>query len=72
MGSPVAAAQRYLAILGYLDGTVDGIVGPATSNAASRFQRAHGLAADGRVTGDLVDALAAATAAQRAAESGGG
>lgn len=61
LGSPVIAAQRYLNVLGYLDGTVDGIAGPGTVAAASRFQGDAGLPRDGRIDDLLVEALLAAT-----------
>jgi peptidoglycan hydrolase-like protein with peptidoglycan-binding domain len=60
MGAPVVAAQRYLKVLGYLDGVVDGIAGPGTVAAASRFQADAGLPADGHIDEALVDALVAA------------
>jgi hypothetical protein len=46
--SPDAAAlQVALRALGLYDGTVDGIAGPATRAAVSRFQARRGLAVDG-------------------------
>ncbi|MBC6440119.1 MAG: SEL1-like repeat protein [Rhodospirillales bacterium] len=65
MGSPAAAAQRLLKVLGYLSGPVDGIAGPATLASARSFQRDRGLEADGRIGDDLVAALAE-VAARRA------
>ncbi len=51
----VAALQVALRAAGLYGGTVDGLAGPATTNAVSRFQRGHGLAADG-VAGSLTRA----------------
>ena len=66
LGSPIVAAQRYLKVLGYLGGTVDGIAGPGTVAAASRFQDDAGMPADGRIDEALVEALADAAWAQAA------
>lgn len=60
LGSPIVTAQRYLKILGYLVGTVDGIAGPGTVAAASRFQGDVGMTRDGRIDEHLVDTLVAA------------
>src|SRR5262245_2992450 len=50
MGDPdVAALQVALYSRGIYDGTIDGERGPATTAAVVRFQRRHGLAADGVV-----------------------
>jgi murein DD-endopeptidase MepM/ murein hydrolase activator NlpD len=50
MGDPnVAALQVALYARGVYDGTIDGERGPATTAAVVRFQRRHGLAADGVV-----------------------
>ena len=62
MGSLPAAAQRYLKELGYLDGLIDGIAGPATANAIQRFQRDRGLETDGRISETLIAALTEAFA----------
>jgi len=43
----VAEAQRRLKQWGYYTGSVDGIYGPKTYNAVVKFQRKHGLKADG-------------------------
>lgn len=67
LGSPIVAAQRYLKVLGYLGGTVDGIAGPGTVAAASRFQADAGLPVDGRIDDILVEALASTAWAQAAA-----
>ena len=47
--SSVAAAQEELARQGYYRGEIDGILGPQTRRAISRYQSDHGE----RVTGDL-------------------
>jgi murein DD-endopeptidase MepM/ murein hydrolase activator NlpD len=47
-GDPdVAALQVALRGLGLYAGTIDGVGGPGTASAVTRFQRAHGLLADG-------------------------
>ncbi|MBN35708.1 MAG: hypothetical protein CMM46_13240 [Rhodospirillaceae bacterium] len=57
LGSPAAATQRYLVVLGYLHGVIDGIPGPATRTAIERYQRDQGLDVDGRVSEELVASL---------------
>ncbi|MBT7614951.1 MAG: hypothetical protein HN577_17285, partial [Rhodospirillaceae bacterium] len=63
LGSPVAAAQRYLIVLGYLTGIVDGIAGPATNAAAQRFRRDNDLDTEIRIDTILIAALVEAAAA---------
>ncbi len=48
-GEEVWQLQERLQALGYLTGEVDGQFGPATKEAVQRFQRQHGLSADGIV-----------------------
>src|SRR5438552_2100132 len=49
-GSPaVRSVQRKLLELGISPGPIDGRYGPLTAASVGRFQRAHGLAADGIV-----------------------
>ncbi|HWH33382.1 MAG TPA: peptidoglycan-binding protein [Egibacteraceae bacterium] len=48
-GAPVSDLQRRLVRLGEQDLEVDGRFGPVTLEAVRRFQREHGLAADGVV-----------------------
>ncbi len=43
----IAAVQQRLQELGFYTGTVDGISGPGTKSAITKFQAQHGLAADG-------------------------
>ena len=57
LGAPVVAAQRYLALLGYLDGAVDNIVGPLTRESVKAFQKRNGLEADGMISNELVTML---------------
>jgi lysozyme family protein len=45
----VAALQVALQARGFYAGTIDGVKGPATTNAIKRFQRRAGLSADGVV-----------------------
>ncbi|HET6623277.1 MAG TPA: peptidoglycan-binding domain-containing protein, partial [Gaiellaceae bacterium] len=45
----VAALQVALRAHGFDPGPIDGVRGPATSGALLRFQRAKGLASDGKV-----------------------
>lgn len=56
-------AQTALASLGFYQGAIDGIAGPATAAAVSRFQTERGLAIDGRVTPALFDLIGSAPAA---------
>ena len=57
LGAPVVAAQRYLALLGYLDGAVDNIAGPLTRESVKAFQKRNGLEADGMISNELVTML---------------
>lgn len=57
LGAPVVAAQRYLVLLGYLDGAVDNIAGPVTRESVKAFQKSNGLEADGMVSNELVTVL---------------
>ena len=43
----------FLARLGYEPGLIDGRPGPRTSAAVRRYQRDHGLPADGKLTGQV-------------------
>ena len=54
---PVKRAQASLQRLGLFAGPVDGNVGPQTRDAILRFQAAHHLAIDPRVTDTLLAAL---------------
>jgi hypothetical protein len=46
-GTQVAVLQRALASLGFSAGKVDGVYGPVTKKAVTRFQRSARLTADG-------------------------
>jgi peptidoglycan hydrolase-like protein with peptidoglycan-binding domain len=46
-GAQVKLLQRALAGLGYSVGVADGVYGPSTEAALTRFQKANGLTADG-------------------------
>ena len=52
-----AQVQLLLQNLGYQPGTVDGVIGANTTTAIQRFQRDVGLAANGLINEDLLDAL---------------
>lgn len=53
----VADAQRKLAALGLYNSKVDGVSGPGTSAAISKFQKIRGLDATGQLDARTVDAL---------------
>ena len=55
----ITRAQRYLHDLGYDPGPVDGVAGSKTKSAIVAFQRKRGVAADGKVTENLMSSLAA-------------
>ena len=61
-GAAVKVLQRALAHLGYSAGTIDGQYGPSTTTAVERFQRAHGLTADGVLGPNTLRALSSALA----------
>ena len=48
-GNDVADAQRRLIVLGYLEGSADGIYGPLMATAVQSFQQRNGLKADGLI-----------------------
>lgn len=48
-GAEVSELQAALKLLGYFDGTVDGVFGNGTASAVSRFQQVAGLQPDGVV-----------------------
>ena len=53
----IAEAQRLLKLLGYYTGPANGKIGPKTSAAVESFAKKQGIAADGKITLALVDAL---------------
>lgn len=55
--SRVTDVQRALAREGYYDGAIDGTMGPATRNALRRYQRDHGLKANGQIDHAVIQAL---------------
>ncbi|MBK80983.1 MAG: lytic transglycosylase [Gammaproteobacteria bacterium] len=59
----VKRLQRDLASLGFDAGEPDGIFGPASRSALSRFQRQHGMVADGHLDGEALEAVRSAAAA---------
>jgi peptidoglycan hydrolase-like protein with peptidoglycan-binding domain len=63
----VREVQRRLTRLGYAPGPVDGLFGPRTQQAATRFQERAGLAADGIVGSRTLGALRARDDARLAA-----
>ncbi len=60
----VRRLQRDLASLGFDVGEPDGIFGPASRSALSRFQQAHGMVADGHLDGEALEAVRSAVAEQ--------
>lgn len=57
----IRTAQQRLSALGYGVGPADGVYGPRTRRAIESFQRDNGLAADGRVSTELLAALPTAS-----------
>ena len=55
--SIVGAAQQELAQQGYYRGKIDGVIGPQTHRAITRYQANHGLRPTGVLTPDTVQAL---------------
>jgi membrane-bound lytic murein transglycosylase B len=53
----VQRLQTQLVLLGYDAGKADGIFGPATRRALSRFQNATGMIADGHLTREVLQAV---------------
>ena len=61
-GSDVKAVQRRLKNLGYYNGEIDGDYGDATVAAVRAFQKANGLAVDGKVGSKTLAKLNSSTA----------
>jgi len=55
--STVATAQEQLARQGYYRGEIDGVFGPETSRAVTRYQSDHGLRVTGSLNTDTLHAL---------------
>lgn len=53
----VQDAQVVLFVFGYYSGLIDGVVGPDTRDAISKFQIDNGIAANGALTPETLDAL---------------
>jgi hypothetical protein len=53
----VVTAQRYLTALGYYDGKIDGVIGPGTRSAVTRFQNDRGLSPNGEVSPGLLQQM---------------
>ena len=68
---PVRELQRRLRSLGDRPGPIDGLYGPLTTGAVTRFQRAHGVAADGMVGPQTKARLLAQPQARASASQGG-
>ena len=52
--SVIAQVQQILARNGYYRGTIDGVIGSGTRGAIRAYERAHGLAVDGRINRQLL------------------
>ena len=55
----IQAAQEHLLALGYLSGSVDGVMGPNAITALKEFQADHNLPVTGRLDRKTLDALSA-------------
>ncbi len=53
----VMEVQTALYALGYYTGAIDGVVGPQTVTALSKYQKEWGLTVNGRITPEVLDAL---------------
>jgi peptidoglycan hydrolase-like protein with peptidoglycan-binding domain len=56
-GSFVLQVQVALQKAGYEPGPIDGVFGPSTREAISRYQRDHGLDVTGNITDPVLQAL---------------
>ena len=52
--SVIAQVQQILAGNGYYHGAIDGVIGSGTRGAIRAYERAHGLAVDGRINRQLL------------------
>src|SRR3954470_6032387 len=71
-GWDVVVLQRVLAMRGFSPGPSDGAFGPHTKRSVQRFQRARGIAVDGRVGPQTTAALAGAWPVRTASYYGPG
>ena len=55
--SMAARVQQQLATSGYYRGEIDGVVGEGTRRAIRSYQRENGLAVDGRIGDELLNAM---------------
>lgn len=56
-GPKVEGIQEQLATVGFNPGPIDGVFGPMTERAVTRFHNVHGLAGEGGVTQATIDKL---------------
>lgn len=68
--SKPAPSRAALSTLGYDEGAIDGLAGPATRAAIDAFQRNSELAVTGHISAELVWPVAARSGAVLASEAG--
>jgi len=57
LGNPTVFAQRLLTVLGYYEGTIDGLVGPATLEAMETVHRKENLSVPATISKKFIGAL---------------
>lgn len=67
----VSDVQGELMRLDYLDSAPDGELGRKTKSAIKRFQREHGMRADGKISKSLLDRLQSTSSGAATASRGG-